>query len=182
LKLLGPPIEIDLEKEAAKRALRKGFMPRVVPSDDQYRYLWRNENNAPPSQGGLKRKKAPEDLFYDSDETELEQTPKKRAMTLDDLVDSDYDSKMLGKAVATLCDSKYYDSDETELEQTPKKRAMTLDDLVDSDYDSKMPGTDNPKKARPEPDGNAGKGKLFYRVIAFPHFTLLDLPNTLLLP
>jgi hypothetical protein len=43
-KLLGSPIEIDFEKEAARRALRKGFMPRVVPSDDQYRYLWRYDS------------------------------------------------------------------------------------------------------------------------------------------
>lgn len=44
-KLLGPPIEIDFEKEAAtRRALRKRFPPRVIPSDDQYRYLWQHES------------------------------------------------------------------------------------------------------------------------------------------
>jgi hypothetical protein len=45
-KLLGPPIEIDFEKEAAtsRRALRKRFTPRVIPSDDQYRYLWQHES------------------------------------------------------------------------------------------------------------------------------------------
>ena len=44
-KLLGPPMEIDFVKEAERRALRKGFMlPRVVPSDDQYRYLWRYDS------------------------------------------------------------------------------------------------------------------------------------------
>lgn len=55
-KLLGPPIEIDFKKEAARRALRKGFTPRVVPSDEQYRYLWR----------------------YDSCPSDMEQTPTTR--------------------------------------------------------------------------------------------------------
>ena len=38
-RILGPPVDIDFEKEAARRA-RDGVVIRVVPSDDQWKSLW----------------------------------------------------------------------------------------------------------------------------------------------
>jgi len=40
-QLLGSPQKVDFEKEAAKRAQRKGFVSKLVPNDDQCRYMWR---------------------------------------------------------------------------------------------------------------------------------------------